>query len=108
MNMGEWKKLPDAYQAMIENSAGRQVIDRYSETEAKNPAAMGEMTSKYGVTNHRWPDDVLAELERAWFEVLKEKSADDPDFKRVAGHYLAFRKAYKPWADAQALKATYQ
>lgn len=69
---------------------------------------MGEMMSKYGVTNHRWPDDVLAELERAWFEVLKEKSADDPDFKRVADHYLAFRKAHKPWADAQALKATYQ
>lgn len=22
MNMGEWKKLPDAYQAMIENSGG--------------------------------------------------------------------------------------
>ena len=108
MNLGEWNKLPDHYQAMIENSAGRQLIYTYSETEAKNPQAMLEMKSKYGVTNHRWPDEVLAKFEKAWFEVMKEDSAKDPEFKRVADHYLAFRKVYKLWADAQSLDATYQ
>jgi TRAP-type mannitol/chloroaromatic compound transport system substrate-binding protein len=107
MHRPTWAKLPDAYQAMIENSSGRQIAHTYSETEAKNPEAMGTMMSKYGVTNHRWPDDILAKFEAAWFEVLKEKSAADPLFKRVADHYLAFRKLYKPWADAQSLKATY-
>jgi len=108
MNKTQFDALPVAYKAMIENSAGRQIVDTYSETEAKNPAAMGLMMTKYGVTNHRWPDNILAQLEKAWFEVLKEKSAEDANFKRVADHYLAFRKAYKPWADAQSLKATYQ
>ena len=108
MHKPTWEGLPDAYQAMIENSAGRQIMWTWSETEAENPKAMGEMLSKYGVTNHRWSDEVLATLERAWFEVLKEKSAADPLFKRVADHYLAFRKEFKPWADAQSLKATYQ
>lgn len=108
MNLGEWNDLPDPYQAMIENSAGRQIIETYSETEAKNPQAMIDMKSKYKVTNHRWPDEVLAKFEKAWFEVLAEDSAKDAEFKKVADHYLAFRKLYKLWADAQSLDATYQ
>ena len=108
VNMGEWNKLPDAYQAMVENSAGRQILHTWSETEAMNPAAMIEMSTKYGVKRHRWPDSVLAKLEAAWFEVLAEKSAGDALFKKVADHYLAFRAVYKPWADAQSLKATYR
>ncbi|MEM7253468.1 MAG: C4-dicarboxylate ABC transporter, partial [Pseudomonadota bacterium] len=108
MNMGEWNDLPEPYQAMIENSAGRQIIHTYAETEAMNPRAMLEMKSKHGVTNHRWPDEVLAKFEKAWLEVLAEDSAKDPEFKRVADHYLAFRKTYKLWGDAQSLKGTYQ
>jgi len=108
MNMGDWKKLPKAYQAMIRNSAGRQIVWTWSETEALNPKAMNDLVTKYGVTIHRWPDSFLAVFEKAWFEVLKEKSAADPLFKKVADSYLAFRKAYKPWHDAQALKGSYQ
>jgi TRAP-type mannitol/chloroaromatic compound transport system substrate-binding protein len=40
--------------------------------------------------------------------VLKEESAKDELFKKVADHYLNWRKTYKIWGDAQALKATYQ
>ena len=39
--------------------------------------------------------------------MLAEQSAQDPVFKRVADSYLAFRKEYKTWGDAQALRATY-
>jgi TRAP-type mannitol/chloroaromatic compound transport system substrate-binding protein len=49
----------------------------------------------------------LAAFEAAWNEVLAEQSAADPTFKKVADSYLAFRKVYKTWGDAQALKATY-
>ena len=107
INKDSWDSLPDSYKAMIENSAGRQITATYAATEAANPKAMLEMKSKYGVTNRRWSDDVLATLEKAWLEVLAEDSAKDPDFKRVADSYLAFRKTYKLWADAQSLDATY-
>ncbi len=93
---------------MIEVAAGRQVIYTYAETEGQNFKAMIEMKEKYGVTNRRWTDAQLAVFEKAWLEVLEEKSAEDPLFKRVADHYLNFRKGYKLWGDAQALKATYQ
>ena len=79
----------------------------YAETEARNPDAMNEMKAKYGVTNRRWKDGDLAKLEAAWLEVMKEESAKDPIFKKVADHYLAFRKKYKSWGDAQAIKNTY-
>ena len=49
----------------------------------------------------------LAAFEMAWNEVLAEHSAADPTVKRVADSYLAFRKVYKTWGDAQALEATY-
>jgi TRAP-type mannitol/chloroaromatic compound transport system substrate-binding protein len=68
---------------------------------------MNEMLDKYGVENVRWTDEELAAFEAGWNEVLQEQSAADPTFKRVADSYLAFRKVYKTWGDAQALKATY-
>jgi TRAP-type mannitol/chloroaromatic compound transport system substrate-binding protein len=40
--------------------------------------------------------------------VLAEESARDATFKRVADHYLNWRKTYKIWGDAQELKTTYQ
>ena len=49
----------------------------------------------------------LAAFEKAWREVLKEESAADATFKEFADSYLAFRKVYKLWGDAQSLKASY-
>lgn len=108
MNKAKFDALPDPYKAMVEIAAGESVAYTYAETEARNPAAMSEMLAKYGVTNHRWPDDVLKALEAAWLEVVEEESAKDPLFKKVAESYFAFRKEYKKWGDAQYLKATYQ
>ena len=38
---------------------------------------------------------------------MAEQSAQDADFKKIAESYQAFRKVYKTWGDAQALKPTY-
>jgi TRAP-type mannitol/chloroaromatic compound transport system substrate-binding protein len=108
MNKAAWEALPDNYQAMIELAAGESIHWTYAQTEAMNPKAMNEMKSKYGVTNRRWTDEELAAFEKAWNEVVQEQSAADPDFKKIADSFYAWRKEYKPWADAQALKNTYQ
>ncbi|MEM9359138.1 MAG: TRAP transporter substrate-binding protein, partial [Pseudomonadota bacterium] len=107
MNKKEYEGLPKNYQMILRLALGESVVDTYAETEAKNPQAMLEMKSKYGVTNRRWEDKDLAVLEQAWLDVLKEEAAKDPLFKKVADDYLAFRKTYKLWGDAQALKSTY-
>ena len=108
MNKEKWDALPDAYQAMVKAAAAEQVILGYAETEATNPVAMLEMVEKHGVQVRRWDDGLLAKLELAWLEVVEEESADDPVFKKITDSYLAFRKLYRIWGDAQSLKGTYQ
>lgn len=108
MNKAKYDALPDAYKAMVQAATGEQVMQTYAETEATNPPAMTEMVEKNGVTVKRWDDGTLAVLERAWLEVIEEESATDPVFKKIADDYLAFRKTYRIWGDAQLLKGTYQ
>jgi TRAP-type mannitol/chloroaromatic compound transport system substrate-binding protein len=92
---------------MIEMAAGNGVIETYADTEAKNPAAMNNMLSQYGVTNRRWDDATLATFEKAWREVVKEESAKDPFFKEIADSFYSFRDVYRGWGEAQSLKGTY-
>jgi TRAP-type mannitol/chloroaromatic compound transport system substrate-binding protein len=108
MNKTEWDKLSEQHKRIIQVALNDTVVHTYVETEAKNPPVMQEMKEKYGVNVRRWSDDDLRVFEKAWVEVLEQESAKDPLFKRVADHYLAWRKVYKIWGDAQALKTTYQ
>jgi TRAP-type mannitol/chloroaromatic compound transport system substrate-binding protein len=107
MNKAAWEALDEQNQAILEASCGWNIYVNYAETEAMNPAAMNKMLEEYGVTNVRWTDEELAAFEQAWSEVLEEQSAQDEDFARIAESYQAFRKEYKTWGDAQAMKPTY-
>jgi TRAP-type mannitol/chloroaromatic compound transport system substrate-binding protein len=107
MNKTAWEALDDQNQAILQASCGWNIYVNYAETEAKNPAAMNKMLQEYGVTNVRWTDEELTAFQKAWNEVLQEQSAQDADFKKIADSYTAFRKVYKTWGDAQALKPTY-
>ena len=107
MNKAAFDKLPGPYKAMIEVAGQAQVIVTYAESEAMQFDAMAEMRDKHKVQIMRWDDKTLAAFEQAWLEVLKEESAKDAFFKRVADHYLDFRKRYAIWGDAQLVKPTY-
>ena len=39
--------------------------------------------------------------------MIRDESAKDATFKKVADHYLDFRKKYAIWGDAQVVKPTY-
>jgi TRAP-type mannitol/chloroaromatic compound transport system substrate-binding protein len=108
MNKKAYDSLPRSYQKMIQMAAGHQIIYNYAESEAANPDAMQELAKKYGVNVKRWTDEQIAAFEKAWLEVIKEESANDPLFKKVADHYLNYRKQYAIWGKAQEVKATYQ
>jgi TRAP-type mannitol/chloroaromatic compound transport system substrate-binding protein len=107
MNKASFDGLADHHKAMIEIALGESVMYVYAESEYKNPFAMQELVQKHGVKVHRWPDEFLKAFEVAWLEVVEEQSAKDPLFKKVADSYFDFRKQYKLWGDAQALKASY-
>ena len=86
--------VPDTYKAMIETAGEAQISFTYSETEATQFGVMAEMREKHNVQVKRWGDEDPRRLEKGWREVLKEELAKDPLFKKVADHYLDFRKKY--------------
>lgn len=108
MNKKAWDSLPDSYKAMLEVAGQAQIAVTYAETEAFQFDVMAEMRDKHKVQIKRWSDKDLATFEKTWLEVIREESAKDPLFKKIADHYLDFRKRYAIWGEAQALKATYQ
>ena len=107
MNRKAYQALPKGYQKLIEVAAGDQVMRTFAETEATNPPALLKMQKENGVIVKRWPDSELAKFEKAWLDVVKEESAADPNFKKIADDYLAFRKLYKIWGDAQSMQGSY-
>jgi TRAP-type mannitol/chloroaromatic compound transport system substrate-binding protein len=108
MNRTAYNALPEQYKAMIRVATQAQVIYTYAESEFTQFGVMAEMRDKHQVQVKRWPDDMLAAYEKAWLEVIKDESASDPLFKKIADNYIAFRKNYAIWGDAQFLKPTYQ
>jgi len=107
MNKTKHDALPDAYKEMIQSAAMTQVIFTHADADSKQFGAMKIMQDKHGVKIHRWRDDQLAVFEKAWNEVVAEESAKDALFKEFADSYYSYRKGFKIWGDAQAMKATY-
>jgi TRAP-type mannitol/chloroaromatic compound transport system substrate-binding protein len=107
MNKKAWDALPDQFKAIVEIALGEATMNVYVESEHSQFAAMKEYQEKHGVKVMRWSDDDLAAMEKAWLEVLAEESAKDPLFKKIADHYLDYRKKYLVWGQAQAMKPTY-
>ena len=107
MNKKAYDALPKTFKKILQLGLGEETTWTYAETEWRNPAAMQENVKKYGVTNRRWTDDQLAAFEKAWNEVVKEQSAKDAEFKKIADDFYAFREQYRIWGEAQSLKPTY-
>jgi TRAP-type mannitol/chloroaromatic compound transport system substrate-binding protein len=108
MNKAAWDKLSDQHKAMIEIALGDSMMHTYVESDHAQFAAMAEYQTKHGVKVKRWSDEDLAAMEKAWLEVLAEESAKDPLFKKIADHYLDYRKKFAVWGSSQQMKATYQ
>ena len=106
-NKTAYDKLPETYKAMIQVAAKAQLIYTFAETEAFQFPVMAEMRDKHKVQIKRWSDSELAAFEKAWLDVIRDESAKDPVFKKIADHYLDFRKKYAIWGDSQLMKASY-
>lgn len=107
VNKKAYDALSKGNKMVLQLALGEAVMWGFAETEGRNPDAMNENAEKYGVKNRRWGDAELAAFEKAWVEVVKEESAKDPAFKKIADNFYAFRKHYKPWGEAQYLAPTY-
>ncbi len=96
MNRGKYDALSDTQKAQIDMACGDNVREGLAEGEAIQGAALAELKEK-GVTIHRWPPEMLEELNTAWSEVAGELAASNPNFKKVWDSFSAFREEYKIW-----------
>jgi TRAP-type mannitol/chloroaromatic compound transport system substrate-binding protein len=107
MHKPAWDKLSDQHKAIIDIACRDSIAFNYVESDHAQFAAMAEYQAKHGVKVKRWSDEDLAAFEKAWMEVLAEESAKDALFKKVADHYLDYRKKFAVWGSSQYMRSTY-
>lgn len=103
MNKEKWDALSETQQAQIEAMCGDNVRYGLAEGEAIQFSALKTLQEEKGVTIHRWPQEVLDELEAAWHEVVAEQS-ENAEFKMVWDSLTTFRENYKIWGELGYLK----
>ena len=95
--------FPTADPNRVSKSAVQHLVRTFFDNSASSAVA-----AMVGMYEDRWSDEDLAVMEKAWIEVLAEESAKDPLFKKVADHYLNYRKQFAVWGTSQQMKTTYQ
>jgi len=94
----KWAELSDVQKAQLEVACGDNFREGLAEGEAIQGKALAELKAK-GVTIHRWPQEILDELNKAWLEVAADLSATNPNFKKVWDSLQKFRGEYAVWKE---------
>ena len=85
------KDMQQLIQVVIEAEAHIQG----NEFNARNQGSLDTLIDKHGVILRRYPDELLAEFNRASKDVIADMAAGDPMTKRVYESYSAYQKDRK-------------
>jgi TRAP-type mannitol/chloroaromatic compound transport system substrate-binding protein len=96
VNKEAFDALPDKIKAALDLACSDNIRRGLAEGNALQAQALQQL-SKKGVVISRLPDNVLRDLEAAWRDVVREKSAENVDFSRAAQSLTAFRRHYDDW-----------
>ncbi|MGW8368243.1 MAG: TRAP transporter substrate-binding protein [Gammaproteobacteria bacterium] len=99
VNQAAWESLPDDLQGIVESACAQVNVRMQSEFMARNQDSLTVLIEEHGVEPRPFPDDMLRELKRVTDQVLDERSAADPVFKRVRDAYKAYQKKMAKWQD---------
>ena len=103
INMDKWNAMNEQQQKMLEVACRANFAIGMAEGEAIQGKALAELRDK-GVTIHRWPDEILDQIEATWNEVAAELAASDEGFKEAWDSLQAFRAEYSEWGELGYLK----
>ena len=90
-----WLELPERFRTAISTSC--DVVSKWTLEVAlpRQETALKDFRAK-GVDIRLWPDDVLAELQRAWASVLDAEIEEYPEIGLAWQHYQSFLQEYPP------------
>jgi len=91
-----WASLSDQYKVVLEAACGDTLSWTVSDAVMQQVEALDRFQAM-GVQFHRWPDDVLLALRKAWNDVIAEEVADDPVLAKAWNGYLRFANDYTGW-----------
>ncbi len=103
INIKKWEEFSKVQKAIIVNSCKANMLDEFSEGEAKQFGAMKELQAK-GVIIKKWGPEFIKAFEDKWKEVVKEESDKSANFAKVWASYSKFREDYKVWRDHGYMK----
>jgi TRAP-type mannitol/chloroaromatic compound transport system substrate-binding protein len=96
INLDEWKKLPPAYQNIVETAAFEANLEMLSRYETRNNEALQRLVES-GVELRRYSDDILTAAQQASLTLYDEFAAKDADFKAIYEDWKGFRDRVYAW-----------
>jgi TRAP-type mannitol/chloroaromatic compound transport system substrate-binding protein len=99
INLDEWNKLPEIYQAIVEVAARDTNVTMLSRYEAANDAALKNLIAG-GTQLRDYSAEIMDAAYTASLELYDEFSAADADFKTIYDNWSAFRTSIYDWNKA--------
>ncbi|MFY0676220.1 MAG: TRAP transporter substrate-binding protein [Neptuniibacter sp.] len=106
INKDTWGKMSKGQQALVDTTCKASMTNAIAEGEAMQFPVM-QKAAENGVEIRYWNDTMLNTFKSTWDEVVAEKTAADPFFKKVWDDMSTFRSGYDLWeANAFLPRAT--
>jgi TRAP-type mannitol/chloroaromatic compound transport system substrate-binding protein len=90
VNANAWASLPPDLQALIDITCQAATTDMLAEYTHGNAMALQQLRHDPNVDVRPFPDDVLRLLKRHTLDIVRETSAVDPAWKKIADSYYSF------------------
>ncbi len=97
INKGEYDKLPEEYQVILQAAASHANLTMMARYDAKNPAALETLVNEGDITLAPFPDDVMQASEESAFELFDQFASEDADFGSILKQWSAFREGIQKW-----------
>jgi len=96
INKDTWGKMSKGQKALVETTCKASMTNAIAEGEAMQFPVMAK-AKQNGVEIRYWNDTMLNTFKSTWDEVVAEKTAADPFFKKVWDDMSTFREGYDLW-----------
>lgn len=96
INLDEWNKLPEVYQAMVRTAAYEANLEMLSRYETLNNEALKRLVDG-GVELRGFSDEIMTAAQEATFDLYDEFAAKDAAFKAIYEDWRGFRDRVYAW-----------
>ncbi len=98
INKDVWETLTDRQKAILEIASQANVVNGIAKGESSQGPTL-KRNAERGVKLLTWPPEMVESFRKTWVEVARERSAEDPFFKKVWDDLQQFRREFKEWGD---------